>query len=190
MHSSSPASSPTGASSRSAAVHAASFGLSVVVANWVVTLLVHAGHDERAAALFGALTLLGGIVTCPLGGLAIRRRPARARPLLAASVAAGAVGTLALAAPLPLALAGAAALVVGLAAGVPFAGVFTGAQAVRPDAPAAAVGLVNAYAVLAIVVGTPLVGLTFALPGEGLAGFVALALLWASALLAVPRLPR
>jgi hypothetical protein len=38
-----------------------------------------------------------------------------------------------------------------------------------------------------ILAGTPLVGLTFALPGRGRIGFVAVAVLWAASLLALPR---
>ena len=37
-----------------------------------------------------------------------------------------------------------------------------------------------------MVIGTPLVGLTFSLPGAGLIGFVAAAACWALAALAVP----
>ena len=48
----------------------------------------------------------------------------------------------------------AAAAVVGLASGVPFAMAFTGAAAARPDSPGAAVGFVNGWAALAIVVGS------------------------------------
>jgi hypothetical protein len=55
----------------------------------------------------------------------------------------------------------------------------------RPDAPAAAVGLVNGSAVLVILVATPLAGLTFSLPGDGRLAFLAIGLLWATALLAV-----
>ena len=75
----------------------------------------------------------------------------------------------------------------GLAAGLPFAAVFDRTLHLRPDAPAAAVGLVNGSAVLLILVGTPLAGLTFSLPGDGRLGFLAIGLLWATALLAVRR---
>ena len=57
----------------------------------------------------------------------------------------------------------------------------------RPDAPGAAVGFINAMAALVIVAGTPLVGLTFSLPGDGRIGFVAIGVLAALAALATPR---
>jgi predicted MFS family arabinose efflux permease len=79
-----------------------------------------------------------------------------------------------------------AATVVGLAAGVPFAVAFTAAARTRPEAPATAVGFVNGAAALVIVVGTPLLGLSFSAPGDGRIGFLVVAALWGSALLVLP----
>jgi MFS family permease len=163
-------------------VHGATFGLSVVAANWVVPLLERQGHPRGAAAALGSLLLLAGIVTRPLGGLLVGRRAA-----LAAALVAGSAALAVLAAPLPLAALGAAAAVAGLAAGLPFAAVFSRAQATRPDAPAAAVGFVNIWAIAVIVAGTPLLGLSFSLPGDGRIGFACVAALWAAALLTLPR---
>jgi hypothetical protein len=53
--------------------------------------------------------------------------------------------------------------------------------------PGAAVGMINMFAALTILVGTPLVGLTFSLPGDGRIGFLVVAALWAATALAVPR---
>jgi nitrate/nitrite transporter NarK len=133
--------------------HGATFGLAVVAANWVVPLLERHGQSRGTAAVLGSLLLLAGIVSRPLGGLVADR---------------------------PAALAAAAA-VAGLAAGLPFAAVFAGAQRTRPDAPGAAVGFVNTWAIAAIVAGTPLLGLAFSLPGEGRIGFASLAALWLAA---------
>lgn len=174
---------------RLGAMHAATFGLSVIAGNWVVTLLVRTSSlSHGAAGGVGTFVLVAGVLTRPLGGVLLRDRPAFARPLLAGSLAAGALGTAVLAAfaPLPLGVALVAALVAGLAAGLPFAAVFTAAARARPDAPGAAVGLVNGVAVLVILTGTPLVGLSFSLPGDGRIGFAALAALWAAALAVLP----
>lgn len=167
------------------AVHVATFGLSVVAGNWIVTLLERQDHGRSISGVVGGLVLFAGIVTRPLGGLAVRRIPGRAWTLVAISLVAGAVGCLALAAAPPLWVAAVAALVVGLAAGFPFAAVFDMSLRLRPDAPAAAVGFVNGCAVLVILVCTPLAGLTFELPGDGRLAFVVIGLVWASALLAV-----
>jgi cyanate permease len=170
---------------RLAAIHAASFGFSVIVGNWVVTLLQHHGHSKRTAAAAGSLTLLLGFFTRAGGGSLLGR--ADAWRWVAGSLVAGGAGAVALAFPLPIAADFAAAAVVGLAAGIPFAMAFTGAAAARPDAPGAAVGFVNAWASLVIVAGAPLVGLTFSLPGDGRIGFVVVGVLAALASLATPR---
>ncbi len=73
----------------------------------------------------------------------------------------------------------------GLMAGLSFAVIFAAAQRARPDAPGAAIALVNACGVLTILVGTPLAGLAFEAPGEGRLAFAAIAMLAAGALLAL-----
>jgi MFS family permease len=170
---------------RLSAIHAASFGFSVIIGNWVDTLLEHHGYSKAIAAATGSLTLLLGFFTRVAGG-PLLRRPDASRWVAGSLVLAG-LGAIALALPLPLAGLVAAAAVVGLASGVPFAMAFTGAAAARPDSPGAAVGFVNGWAALAIVVGAPLVGLTFSLPGDGRLGFVVLGVLAAAASLATPR---
>ncbi len=164
---------------RLAVLYAASLGLSIVAGNWVVELLDRNGHLAKGpAGAIGALTLLLGIVTRPLGGWILREHPERTRPAVGASLVAGAAGTALLAAARPTALAVAGAILLGLAAGIPFAPAFTGAALVRPDAPAASVGLVNGAASLVVIAGTPLLGLTFSLPGDGRIGFFAISALW------------
>jgi MFS family permease len=170
---------------RLAAIHAMSFGFSVVVGNWLVTLLEHHGHSKGAAATAGSLVLLLGFFTRIAGGWLLGRPYARA--VIAGSLVVGGVGCILLALPLPIGVLTVCAALVGLSAGIPFALAFTGAAAARPDAPGAAVGFVNAWASLVIVAGAPLVGLTFALPGDGRIGFVVLGVLTALAALATPR---
>jgi MFS family permease len=172
---------------RLAVLYAASYGLGVVLANWVVELLQrHADMSDGAAAAVGALTLLLVVVSRPLGGWILLAHPGATRPALAASIVAGAAGTLAIVAADPVWLAVLGALLVGFGAGVPFAPAFTGAAVNRPDAPAAAVGLVNTAANFVVLVGTPLLGLSFSLEGEGRLGFAAIAALWLAALALLP----
>jgi MFS family permease len=172
---------------RVAALYTASYGLGVVVSTWVVELLQrHSSLGDRAAAAAGALTLLLVIVSRPLGGWLLLTRPRWARPAVGASIAAGALGTLALVAADPAWVAIGGSALVGLAGGIPFSPAFTGAASIRPDAPAAAVGAVNSAANLAVLIGTPLVGLSFSLGGEGRWGFAAVALLWLSTLAFLP----
>ena len=165
------------------AMHAASFGLSVVLGNWVVTLLHRAGGEpERVAGVAGGLVLFLGVLSRPLGGRFVDRTS-----IVRASFVLSAVGiaVLAIAKPLPLAIA--AAALVGIAAGLPFAPAFAGAQRLRPDAPAAAIGFVNMLAAVTILVGTPLLGLSFSLPGDGRIGFLVVAGLCAATALVARR---
>ena len=109
-----------------------------------------------------------------------------ARRLIAASLLLGAAGTAVLAtAPSPL-LAVPAAAAVGIASGIPFGLVMRAVAAARPEAPATAVGFTNMLANLVALVATPLIGLSFSLPGGGRLGFAIIAALWAGALLALP----
>jgi len=166
-----------------AAWHAALLGLSVVVGNWVVTLLERGGGDSaHVAGVVGGLVLLLGVISRPLGGRLLGRPGVLRASFL---VGGGAIAVLAAAKPLPLAIA--AAAVAGLAAGIPFAAAFAGASRLRPDAPGAAVGFVNMVAAATILVATPLLGLAFSLPGGGRIGFLVVAALWAATALTVRR---
>ena len=122
----------------------------------------------------------------PLGGWILDAHPQRIRVALAASIVAGVAGTLALVGAEPAWLAVLGALLVGFGAGIPFSPAFTAAARIRPDAPAASVGLVNTAANFAVLAGTPLVGLSFSLRSEGRVGFVAIAVLWLGALAVLP----
>jgi MFS family permease len=175
-----------------AVAHTASFGFSVIIGNWTVSLLEDDGYARRVGGAVAALTLLGGFVTRPLGGRAFQRAPKRAAPLLAVSMVLGAAGTVLLLLDLPLAVRITGAALLGLAAGIPFAPAFSGAQAIRSDAPGAAIGFINSCATLVIAAGTPLVGLAFFFGGGGRVGFAVVALLWAVATFAVlpSKLPR
>ena len=162
-------------------LQAATFGLAVVAGNWVVPLLERQGVSSTAAGLAGGLVLFVGIVTRPAGGILAGR--VSGRLLVAASLVGISAGALLLAVGGSLALSTLGAFVLGLMAGLPFAVIFAAAQRLRPDAPGAAIALVNACAVLTILVGTPLAGLAFELPSDGRIAFAVIAALAAAALL-------
>ena len=163
------------------ALQAATFGLAVVAGNWAVPLLERQGATSAAAGVAGGLILFVGIGTRPAGGVLAGRVSSRC--LVAASLVGTSAGALLLALGGPLAVSALGAFVLGLMAGLPFALIFAAAQRTRPDAPAAAIALVNACAVLTILVGTPLAGLAFELPGDGRLAFAAIAVLAAAALI-------
>jgi nitrate/nitrite transporter NarK len=162
-------------------MQAATFGLAVVAGNWVVPLLERQGASSTAAGLAGGLVLFVGIVTRPAGGV-LAGRVSR-RLLVAAALVGTSVGALLLALGMSLAVSTLGAFVLGLMAGLPFAAIFAAAQRLRPDAPGAAIALVNGCAVLTILVGTPLAGLAFELPSDGRLAFAAIAVLAAAALI-------
>lgn len=166
-------------------LQAATFGLAVVAGNWVVPLLERQGASSAAAGLAGGLILFAGITTRPAGGRLAGS--GRSRVGVAASLSGVAIGAALLAIGGSFALSTAGALIVGVSAGLPFAVIFAAAQRRRPDAPAAAVALVNGVAILVILVGTPLAGLAFELPGDGRAAFAAIAALAAAALIVLRR---
>jgi MFS family permease len=166
---------------------AATFGLSVVLGNWVVELLVrNADVSSTTAGAIGSLTMLLGIFSRPLGGWLLQRHPETIRLTVGISIAAGAAGTLLLIVSEPLWLAALGAALVGIGGGVSFSPAFIGAAAIRADAPAGAIGFVNGSAAVTVLVGTPLLGLTFSLPSDGKLGFVIIAALWLLALVFLP----
>jgi predicted MFS family arabinose efflux permease len=156
-----------------AVVHAATFGLNVIAAAWVVTLLQHQGASTSLAGVTGGTVLLFGIVSRPLGGPIVAR--GLHRTVTSASLVALALAGALMATGISPWLSAIGAMLIGVAAGLPWVGLYHSAQRLRPDGPAAATAFVNATASLAIVVGTPLVGVTFdELPGDGALGFAAL----------------
>jgi MFS family permease len=166
-----------------------SFGFSVILGNWVVTLLERTGGLTRSSAgAIGSLILIVGIIGRPAGGVLARARPDRTRALLGASFVTGALGTVLVALSAGRGLDVVAAALIGLAAGVPFGVTMAGSTGAYPEAAGTAIGAMNTYPVLAIVCGTPLAGLTFSLPGNGRIGFAVIAGLWVAALGTLPRL--
>jgi nitrate/nitrite transporter NarK len=153
----------------------------------VVALLVRLDHGQSTAGAIGALTLVTTMGSRPLGGWVLHRFPAWIRRALAVSVVVGAGGCAGLAAAgdsLPLAVLCACAI--GVGAGVSFAPLFAAAVRTRPDAPGAAIGVVNMWGNLAVLAATPLLGLAFSFPGGGRIGFLALSALSLAALLVLP----
>lgn len=172
---------------RFGAVHAASFGLAIVLSNWVVTLLTRrAGHDLETAGLIGSLILFVGVVARPGGGLYTHMRPAHTRTVVQLSLVLGGIGTAVLGMAPPTGVATLGAVLVGVAAGIPFGPCVAGLGRTFPRAPGTAFGAMNFYVQVMIMLGTPLMGLTFSLPGDGLLGFVAAAAFWLFAAVVTP----
>ena len=168
---------------RLAVLHSVSMGLSVITANWVVPLLVRRSFTPVRAGLVGSLVLVGGFIGRPTAGWMEARRSRWTHPLLVACLGTGCLSTATLALTSTPGMAIVAAGFLGLAAGVPFATIFTTSPRVRPEAPAAAIAFVNMCGNLTAVVGTPLLGAAFSLPDGARWSFLGIALLWAVPLL-------
>jgi nitrate/nitrite transporter NarK len=167
-----------------------SYGVTVVIANWVTELLDHhSSLSHGGAAVVGSLTLLVSIVSRPLGGWILHKHSDRLRATVGVSLACGCLGTVALLVAQPTWLAVVGAILVGIGGGISFAPVFTAAALARPDAPAASIGLVSGLGNLMVLFGTPLAGLTFAMSGGGRIGFAVIAGCWLAALVLLPDRP-
>lgn len=168
-------------------LQAASFGLMVVAGNWAVPLLERRDVGSAAAGLASGLILFAGIATRPVGGILATH--ARNRGLVGASLLGFATGAALLAVDAPYAVAVAGSFLIGVSAGFPFAAIFAGAQHAHPEAPGAAIAFVNSFGVLTILVGAPLAGLAFDLPGGGAVAFACIAALAAAALVPLRTAP-
>jgi predicted MFS family arabinose efflux permease len=162
--------------------------LSLAAGNWISILFVRGyGLSVGVAGLLGAVAIGGGLVSRPLAGLLLKRRPDLVRLMLGLSLMAGGGGVLvlALASSVPLGFAG--AVLFGIAAGAFFGPAMFAAGRVRHDAPATAVAFVNTLGNTAVIIATPLLGLGFARAGDGRIGFVVLAAVWILGLTLIPR---
>lgn len=158
-------------------VHAATFGMAVLIGIWVTTFLVHDfGLSLVYAGAAGSIVLALGVLSRPLGGLLVDRGALRAPAMMRLTVLGGAVGLAALAWPgRPLLVATAAIVLLGVTCNAPYAAVMYTAGAVLPEAPGAAVGLVSSAGLLGIALGAPGVGALFAWSGGFALSFGALA---------------
>ncbi len=161
-------------------------GTTIVLGNWMVPFLHRAGYSEVTAGAIGSLVLLGGVASRPLGGWITSHHARRTHAMLNTALIAGSLGTALLATTPPAPLAAVATTIIGIAGGLVFAPSFTGAARARPDAPGASLGFVGATSNIFVVVCTPLVATTFALPGQGQIGFAIASVVWLVPLIALP----
>ncbi len=141
--------------------HAAGFGLALASGTWITVYLLREFSLPLAlSGLLGSLLLDVAVVARTVGGWLVAREHVPTRVVMRigdASIVAG-VALLAFPGrPLPVALAG--AILVGLGVGLPYAAVFNTAAASLPAAPAAAQGLAAIGGTTGVMVGAPVMGL-------------------------------
>lgn len=175
---------------RLAVMNLCSAAFSPIVSSWVVALLVEAGgYSTAKAGAVGSITLLGLVASRPVAGWIVQRRPGAIRVGISVSAALGAGGCVALTAAGPVWLSVIGCALVGVASGIPWTYVFTRAPNVIPQASGSALAVVSGLPLLLAITGVPLVGLTFALPGDGRIGFGVVAVLWCVLLFVLPARP-
>jgi MFS family permease len=148
-----------------------------------VYLLREFGLPLALSGILGSLLLVLAFLARPLGGLLVARRLLRTKAVMRAGDIAVVAGVALLAIPgrpLPLALAG--ATVLGIGVGLPYAAVFNTAAASLPRAPGAAQGLAAIGGTAGVMIGAPVMGYAVQTWGfvaawgfVGLVGAVALA---------------
>jgi nitrate/nitrite transporter NarK len=165
-------------------VQMASFGLVIVIGVWITTYLTKSFHlTPVQAGRIGSLVLVIGVATRPIGGMLVPRWGARRtlRVGLALSVIACLCFGLGTAS---LVRAAAGVFLLGVGAGLPYAGVFNRAAALYPARSGAAMGLVNMLGIVMILAAPPIIGHMVDWSGTFQSSFLALSGFTLAALLA------
>lgn len=155
-------------------VQMASFGLVVVVGVWITTYLSRSFHlTALDAGKIGSLVLVLGVASRPVGGVLASRWGARGtlRVGLALNVMACLSFGLGQGS---LAHSSVGVLLLGIGAGLPYAGIFNRAAALFPARAGAAMGLVNMLGIGMILAAPPLIGQVVDWSGSFQSSFLAL----------------
>ena len=158
-------------------IQMASFGLVIVIGNWITILLKQQLHFNNTVlvSVIASLVILFGVIGRPLGGFLVTK--IRVRFILEISFIFNTIGCLLLAF-----LGGSlfftllAILLLGFGCALPYATLFNRATIIFPGRAGAAKGLVNMLGVIMILVGAPLVGYIADLSGKFTNAFLALAI--------------
>jgi nitrate/nitrite transporter NarK len=153
----------------------ASFGEIIACGVWVNTLLIKGVHLlPKVAGMIGSIVLLLGILSRPLGGLILDHKIMTTRKLLAAACAGLGLGFIWMGLSSSLGMALLAIIFTGVMAGLPFAGIFNAARDNCPDCPGVAMGFVNTWGAIGVMVFPPIIGRLVDVTGTFISGFVML----------------
>ena len=140
--------------------HAAGFGLALASGTWITVYLLREFSLPLAlSGLLGSLLLELAVIARSVGGWLLAREHLPTKLVMRAgdlSIVAGVVFLALPSRPLPIALAG--AVLVGVGVGLPYAAVFNTAAASLPAAPAAAQGLAAIGGTTGVMIGAPVMG--------------------------------
>lgn len=165
-------------------VQMASFGLVIVIGVWITTYLTKSFHMTAAqAGKIGSLVLVIGVVTRPLGGVLVPRWGARRT--LRIGLALNVIACLCFGrGTASLVRAASGVILLGVGAGLPYAGVFNRAAALYPARAGTAMGLVNMLGIVMILTAPPLIGHMVDWSGTFQSSFLALGAFTLAVLLA------
>ncbi len=154
----------------------ASFGEIIACGVWVNTLLIKSIHLEpKVAGMIGSIVLLLGIFSRPLGGFILDHKVLTTKKLLAIACAGLALGFIWMGFSSSMGMAFLAIVFTGIMAGLPFAGIFNAARDNCPDCPGVAMGFVNTWGAIGVMVFPPIIGRLVDVTGTFVSGFIVLA---------------
>ena len=153
-----------------------SFGAIIAAGVWVNTLLIKSIHlAPKTAGMIGSTVLLLGIISRPLGGLILGKKMMGTKPLLVLSCGGLALGFVWIGLSTTLTMAFLGIIFTGVMAGLPFAGIFNGARDNCPATPGVAMGFVNTWGAVGVMIMPPIIGRLVDLSGTFVSGFYVLA---------------
>jgi nitrate/nitrite transporter NarK len=155
-------------------VQMASFGLVIVIGVWISTYLTKSFDlTPVQAGRIGSLVLVIGVATRPIGGILVPRWGARRTLRVGLTLSVIACLCFGLGTP-SLVRAAVGVFLLGVGAGLPYAGVFNRAAALYPARSGAAMGLVNMLGIVMILAAPPMVGRMVDWSGTFQSSFLAL----------------
>ncbi len=158
--------------------HLGTFGLGNAVAAWItVYLIMQYNLPLTVAATIGSVTILGGVVFRPLGGILLARKVIGAIPLLRIGTIMGAVGVALLALPIrfvPFAIIGLTFIAIGST--IPYTSVFNSAANLRNVGKGVAQAFVSVISSPTVIIGPPIIGFLVDRTGNFLLAFGAILL--------------
>ena len=150
----------------------ATFGEIIACGVWVNTLLIKSIHlPPKVAGMIGSIVLLLGIFSRPLGGFILGHKFMTTKKLLAAACAGLALGFIWMGLSSTMGVAVLAIIFTGIMAGLPFAGIFNAARDNCPHCPGVAMGFVNTWGAIGVMVFPPIIGRLVDVTGTFISGF-------------------
>ena len=153
----------------------ATFGEIIACGVWVNTLLIKSIHlQPKLAGIIGSIVLLLGILSRPLGGIILDHKIMTTKKLLGVACAGLALGFIWMGLSSSMGMAIIAIIFTGIMAGLPFAGIFNAARDNCPHCPGVAMGFVNTWGAIGVMVFPPIIGRLVDITGTFISGFFVL----------------